>query len=467
MNVVVFGAGYVGLVTGTVLAYVGHDVTLVDVRNEVIASVQAGVSPIYEPGLEPLLKRVVSAGKLRATLKTTAVNTADAIYIAVGTPPLKSGAPNLSSVEKVARTIGEALQSSERRPVIINKATVPIGSVHLVEVWVAEGARGRLTCGTHFAVASNPEFLREGVAVYDSLYPDRIVLGTEEDWVRDRLCTLYAPIIGRQFVHPPGIPTPLVRRVPVSVVKVDPASSEMIKYAANAFLATKISFANEIAALCELVGADVVRVMGGIGLDSRIGAQFLQAGVGWGGSCFGKDVSALLYTGREYQYELALLDAVRRVNTGQRLKMVQHVRDLLRPVKGRKVAIWGLAFKPQTDDVRDAPAYTIIRELLNLGVRVSAFDPVATLNFQRTYPDVDVQYLKDPIEALHGADALMILTDWPQFQQVEWQQVARALSCPILIDGRNLVDPQQAREAGLIYRGVGRSSSLMAPVFER
>ncbi len=463
MRVVVFGAGYVGLVTGTVLAYVGHDVTLVDVREEVVAAVQQGLSPIYEPGLEPLLKEAVARGKLRADLRTTAVSTADALFIAVGTPPLQSGAPNLTSVEKVARAIGEALQPSGGKPVIINKATVPVGSTHLVEVWVTEGSRGRAIAGEHFAVASNPEFLREGTAVYDTLYPDRIVFGTEEDWVRQRLQMLYAPIIEQQFVHPAGIQSPLQRRPSVPVVMVDSASSEMIKYAANAFLATKISFANEIAGLCELVGADVVQVMTGIGLDARIGTQFLQAGVGWGGSCFGKDVSALLSTGSEYDHELALLEAVRRVNTGQRLKMVQHVRDLLRPVKGRLVAIWGLAFKPETDDVRDAPAYTVIRELLNLGVRISAFDPVASGNFRAAYPDVCVRYLKNPFDALKGADALMILTDWRQFKQVNLRTVAATLSRPILIDGRNCIDPDEAEQVGLIYRGVGRAPSLLVP----
>ncbi|PSR23948.1 MAG: UDP-glucose 6-dehydrogenase [Sulfobacillus acidophilus] len=466
MKVVVFGAGYVGLVTGTVLAYVGHDVTLIDVRNEIVQAIQAGISPIYEPGLDPLVRRAVSSGHLRATTEKTVVDTAAVIYIAVGTPPRESGAPNLSSVEQVARTIGATLKSS-KRPVIINKATVPIGSVYLVAGWVSEEARGRLIPGTHFAVVSNPEFLREGVAVYDSLYPDRIVVGTEDDWARERVLALYAPIVGRRFVHPPGIPKPALKDSPVPVVNVDSASSEMIKYAANAFLATKISFANEIAALCELVGADIVRVMAGVGMDSRIGGQFLQAGVGWGGSCFGKDVSALLYTGREHHYQLALLDAVHRVNEGQRLKMVQHLRNLLRPIKGRKVAIWGLAFKPQTDDVRDAPASTIIRELLKLGVQVSAYDPVALTNFRRMYPDLHIQYVTDPIAALHGADALMILTDWHQFQQMDWQHVARALNYPLLIDGRNLVDPQLARDAGFIYRGVGRGSGLMDPAFNR
>lgn len=464
MNVVVFGAGYVGLVTGTVLAYIGHTVTLIDVAEDKVQAVNAQRSPIYEPGLEPLIAQMVSQGRLRAAMDPAVVQEADAVFIAVGTPPLPTGAPDLSYVEEAARTIGAYLRLGARKPIIVNKATVPIGSAHLVAVWVSEGSGDRAVEGEHFAVASNPEFLREGTAVFDTLYPDRIVLGTNDEWVRVQLRRLYEPIITRAFAHPTGVMEPLTygpRRVPVVVV--DPVSSEMIKYAANAFLAMKISFVNEMATVCELVGADVTRVAAGIGADSRIGSQFLQAGVGWGGSCFSKDVASLVYTAHEYGYDPMLLQATQHVNEGQRLKIVQHVLNLLKPVKGRKVAVWGLAFKPGTDDVRDTPAHTVIQELLKLGVRVSAFDPVASYNFQRVYPEILIRYERDPITALHGADALIILTEWPQFHEIALSDVARTLNRPILIDGRNTIDPTSAARAGLLYRGVGRFTSTLTP----
>ncbi len=468
LNVVVFGAGYVGLVTGAVMAYIGHEVTLVERKRPVVDVVNAGGSPIYEPGLESLIADAVSCGTLRATDDPHAVNRADVIFIAVGTPPLASGAPDLSAVEAAARSIGAHLTTNTQRPVIINKATVPMGATHLVEVWVTEELRSPDLWGGSYAVASNPEFLREGTAVSDTLYPDRIVIGSPWEWARERLLTLYRPIITGTFHHPAGVPIPRATRPdPVPVVMVDSVSSEMIKYAANAFLAMKVSFANEVARLCELVGADVTAVMAGIGADSRIGEQFLRAGVGWGGSCFGKDIAALLYTGNEYGYKPALLYATQEVNEAQRRHMVEHVRDLLRPVKGRHVAVWGLSFKPGTDDVRDAPARSVIAQLLALGLRVSAFDPVAMDNFRLSYPDLAIRYESDPLRCLKGADALMILTEWPQFKKVDLREIVRHLGRPLLIDGRNIIDPDAARRVGLLYRGIGRPDAHLSLAVER
>jgi UDPglucose 6-dehydrogenase len=320
---------------------------------------------------------------------------------------------------------------------------------------VSEGSGERLHEGEDFAVASNPEFLREGSAVFDTLYPDRIVLGTKADWVRKRLIALYEPIISGRFAPPVGVLLSATSRpqgVPVVAV-----ASEMIKYVANAFLSMKISFANELSSICELVGADVTRVTEGIGADERIGSKFLRAGVGWGGSCFGKDLSSLVYTAYEYGYRPLLLEAAQQVNDGQRQKVVQHVLDLLRPVKGRRVAVWGLAYKPETDDVRDSPASIVIRELLKLGVRVSANDPVATRNVQKSYPTFAAQY---------PSDALVILTEWREFQAISLADIARHLRSPIVIDGRNVFDPDSARRAGLIYRAMGRPMSALTSVLE-
>lgn len=467
MKIVIFGAGYVGGVTGAVLAYVGHDVTLVDPNQDKVRAINEGRAPMHEPGLDPILDRAVADGRLRALTETPCLTAVDVIFIAVGTPPLPSGAPDLSQMEAAALAIGANLDLSGHQVIIVNKATVPIGTTHLVSVWVSAGSLDQAVEGTHFAVASNPEFLREGSAVFDTLYPDRIVLGTDSASVRDQLVRVFDPIINGSFICPAGVPQPHVGRSErVPVVSVDPVSSEMIKYAANAFLSMKISFANELATICELVGGDITRVTGGIGLDGRIGVRFLQAGVGWGGSCFSKDLSSLVYTAREYGYEPLLLQAIQKVNDGQRQKVVQHVLDLLRPVKGRKVAIWGLAYKPDTDDVRDAPAYTIMRELVKLGIRVSAYDPVASVNFQSAYSDIPAQYVDQGLLALRGADALVILTEWPEFRQVALADVARELQCPVLIDGRNMFDPESAREAGLIYRGIGRPTATLMPVLQ-
>lgn len=458
MKVTVFGAGYVGLVTGAVLSDLGHTVTVVEAVSDKVAMISDGRPPIYEHALESMLRRVLGRGRLTATTEAgPAVSSAEVIFIAVGTPPLESGEADLRYVRQAARAIGSHLGPG-LRPVVVNKATVPIGSANLVEVWIEDGYQevhgGRPEDGL-YAVASNPEFLREGTAIHDTLYPDRIVLGADEGWALERLEALYEPIIGQLFDPPEDVPRPY-GLTGVPLVTTDRISAEMIKYAANAFLATKISFANEIANISERVGADVTEVMRGIGLDSRIGPKFLEAGVGWGGSCFGKDLAALIYTAEEYGYQPSLLKASVSVNRSQRHLLVSHLQELCKTIKGRRVAVWGLAFKPGTDDLRDAPALTVIDELLRLGARVRVYDPVAMPNLRRDRPDLDVQYAEGPIDALDGADALLLLTEWPEFRAVPLRTVAMHLARPVVIDGRNLWSPAEAEASGVTYRGIGR-----------
>lgn len=458
MQVAIFGAGYVGLVTGAVLAELGHQVTLVEVDADKREAIRAGKPPIYEAGLDTLLPRVVGQGRLTVTEDgPEAVRQADVIFIAVGTPPLPSGDADLTYVRAASQAIGAGIDSRRRR-VVVNKATVPIGSANLVEVWITDSYRereGTMPESDWFAVASNPEFLREGTAIYDTLYPDRLVLGADVPWAVEMLRHLYAPIIAQDFSPPPECPRPRGQG-PVPVVESDRISAEMIKYAANAFLATKISFANEMAAICERVGADVVQVMAGIGLDSRIGPRFLNAGAGWGGSCFGKDLAALMYTAHEYGYAPKILAATVEVNRDQRRLIVQRVQEALKTIKGRRVAVWGLSFKPGTDDLRDAPAITVIRELLRLGARVAAYDPIAMDNCARQHPELEVQYGPDALAVLEGAEALVIMTEWEQFRDIPLEAIRARLAQPHVIDGRNLLDPDQARAAGLHYRGIGR-----------
>lgn len=455
MQVTIFGAGYVGLVTGVVLADLGHQVTVIEVVAEKIAKIRQGQSPIYEHGLDAMLARVLTSGRFHVTdSASAAVQSAEVIFIAVGTPPLPTGEADLTYVRQAALAIGRGL-AQHRRQVVVNKATVPIGSANQVEVWIEDGY-GAVPPVDAYTVASNPEFLREGTAIFDTLYPDRIVLGADEPWALEQLKEMYRPVIEQTFEPPPEVPRPEHLQM-VPLVQTDRISAEMIKYAANAFLATKISFANEIANICERVGADVVEVVQGIGLDRRIGPRFLNAGAGWGGSCFGKDLSALIFTAEEYGYRPELLHSTVRVNREQRHRMISHLQDALKTIKGRRVAVWGLAFKPGTDDLRDAPALTVIGELLRLGARVHVYDPVAMATLKRDYPDLEVVYAENAMAALRGAEALLVLTEWPEFAKIPLTQIARSLSRPVLIDGRNLWAPESAKTAGLNYHGVGRS----------
>jgi len=464
MRVTVIGTGYVGTVTGACLAYLGHRVTCVDLDEEKIAKLQRGEMPIYEPHLAELLADGAARGGIDfSTDLAPAARASDVIFIAVGTPPRPSGEANLSYLEAAARSIGAAMDGTKFR-VVVNKSTVPVGCGNLVETLVREGVRE-----THpgeekrvrFGVASNPEFLREGSAIADSLYPDRIVLGAEEECTTEALRELYAPMIEQTFTPPSYMPRPAgVSRVPLVTTTL--TSAEMIKYAANTFLAMKIGFANEAANLCERVGADVKEVMAGIGLDSRIGGKFLSAGLGWGGSCFGKDVQSLLHTAEEYGYQARLLEAALAVNRAQRQVVIQKLQEKLFILKGRTIALLGLAFKPDTDDLRDAPSLQIAERLIQLGARVKAYDPIAMPACQAQHPELRIQYCDSVRSVVLDADAVVLVTEWDEFRHVDLEQIAHLMHQPVLVDGRNLYDPETARNAGFDYSGIGRSTRARA-----
>jgi len=481
VEVCVVGTGYVGLVTGTCLAYLGRSVVCVDIDERKIQALREGQSPIYEPGLQPLIASGQQRGMLRFSTELEAsVRESEIIFIAVGTPPLPSGRANLAAVEAVARSIGRALDW-ERRRVIVNKSTVPIGSGNWVEMLVKEGLsenpayQERLALAARaespappasrrlpafrpedlFLVASNPEFLREGSAIADTFYPDRIVIGASEAHATERLRALYEPIIEQTFSPPPSAPRP-AECAAVPVVTTDLASAEMIKYAANAFLATKISFANEIANICERVGADIKEVVRGFGLDGRIGPQFLNAGVGWGGSCFGKDVSALIDIAQEYHYEPALLRSTVEVNRRQRQVAVQKLQETLKIIKGKTIGLLGLAFKPETDDLRDAPALEIARQLSDMGARVKAYDPIAVEACRANYPELKLEYAASAAALAEDCDAVVVVTEWDEFRHLDLCQLAEVMRAKVIIDGRNVLDREAVEQAGFVYRGIGR-----------
>lgn len=458
LAVTVIGTGYVGLVTGACLAYVGHRVTCVDSNEEKVAALQSGRVPIYEPHLGELIASARTKGGIEFTTDAAgSVRRSDVVFIAVGTPSLPNGAADMRFVESAARGIGSAMDSSRRR-VIVNKSTVPIGSGSLVEMLVREGAGHNPEI--RFAVASNPEFLREGSAIADSLYPDRVVVGADDGETENVLEQLYRPILEQSFIPPPSVPRPQ-GFVSVPLVKTTVPSAEMVKYAANAFLAMKISFANEMANICERVGAEIQDVMLGIGLDSRIGSRFLNAGIGWGGSCFGKDLQSLTHTAAEYGCKALLLEATQQVNRSQRQLIIQKLQERLFILKGRTIALLGLAFKPETDDLRDAPSLTIASRLLEMGTRVRAYDPVAMDACKREFPNLALQYCSSVEEATSQADALILVTEWPEFVNIDFAALSRSMRGDIIIDGRNALDGDAAREAGFDYYGVGAGASRL------
>jgi UDPglucose 6-dehydrogenase len=459
LNIGLVGAGYVGLVTGACLAHLGYQVMCVDRDEERLASLEAGWVPFYEPGLEELVRK--NGDRLHfSTDLASVVSEADVVFIAVDTPRGRDGSADLSNVASVARGIGSALAGPEASPrerplVVVNKSTVPVGSGDYVSMLIRDGVEevGGDEATPFPVVVSNPEFLREGSAVYDSLFPDRIVVGADSTEAMDTLRALYKPIIEQSF------PTELDPRPKVAVpfLTTDLASAEMIKYAANAFLATKISFINEVANLCELVGADVGEVAYGIGLDERIGPRFLSAGIGWGGSCFPKDVAALRAVAGEYSYEPVLLEAAVAVNERQRKQVIGKLQRELRTLKGKRVALLGLAFKPNTDDLREAPSLTIAQSLDSLGARVVGYDPVAgDAAASSGLLPTSMKVVFDPYEALMGAHAAVLVTEWEQIRTLDLKKVASLMKDPpLLVDGRNVLDPEKVRAAGIHYRGFG------------
>ncbi len=466
MRVTVIGTGYVGTVTGVCLAYLGHSVTCVDTDESKISRLRAHDVPIYEPGLAELLPLAERAGGIEfSTELAPAVRESDVIFIAVGTPPLPTGEANLMYLEAAARSVGAAMDASRYR-VIVNKSTVPVGCGNLVEALVREGVREQSIWKEReigFGVASNPEFLREGSAINDSLYPDRIVLGAQDERTINKLRELYQPLVEQRFPEPSFCRRPESFRPAIPVVTTTLTSAEMIKYAANAFLAMKIGFANEMANICEKVGADSPEVMAGIGLDSRIGIAFLNAGLGWGGSCFGKDVQSLMHIAGDYGYQARLLEATLAVNRLQRQLVIQKLQEKLFILKGRTIGILGLAFKPNTDDLRDAPSLQIIERLLGMGARIRAYDPIAMEVCRVQQPGLKISYCDNAQSVADGADAVILVTEWPEFRNLDLDQLAASMAQPILVDGRNLFDPQLAREAGFDYTGIGRTDSSRSP----
>jgi UDPglucose 6-dehydrogenase len=453
----------VGTVTGACLSYLGHHVTCVDTDAVKIAKLQRGETPIYEPHLEELLQLAAGRGGIEfSTELGAAVAASDVIFIAVGTPPLETGEANLMYLESAAKSIGGAMDDSRFR-VVVNKSTVPVGCGNLVEALVREGIsetrpEGKRTI--RFGVASNPEFLREGCAIADSLYPDRIVVGADPETL-EVMRQLYKPLVSQQFDPPAGVPRPAAM-TEVRMLTTTLTSAEMIKYAANAFLAMKIGFANEIANICERVGAEATEVMSGIGLDSRIGAKFLNPGVGWGGSCFGKDIRALLSTAKEYGYESKLLRASLEVNAAQRQMVIQKLQEKLFILKGRTIGLLGLAFKPDTDDLRDAPALHIAERLTQVGARVKVYDPIAMNACREQRSDLKIRYCESALEVAEESDALVVVTEWSEFRSLDLAKLAAVMNKPLLVDGRNIFRPEQAAAAGFDYSGVGRVGAAAA-----
>mgnify|MGYP001481526448 FL=1 len=436
MKITIVGTGYVGLVSGACLADVGMDVTCVDIDQQKIANLNKGKLPIYEPGLDHIVSRNVAAGRLHfTTALSDAIVGSETVFIAVGTPPGEDGSADLKCVLKVAQSIGEHMQDYL---VVVTKSTVPVGTASTVKSALQSALTDRGST-LDFDVASNPEFLKEGAAIDDFMRPDRIVCGVDSERAEGVLSRLYKPFTLNG--HP--------------VLFMDIPSAEMTKYAANAMLATKISFMNDIALLCEIMGADVNQVRKGIGSDPRIGHKFIYPGIGYGGSCFPKDVKALVRTGEENGHALRILQAVEDVNEDQKLVMVNKVMAQFgQDLTGKHFAMWGLSFKPETDDMREAPSVVIANALLAAGATVTAYDPVATEEAKHQLGD-RITYANEAYAALEGADALLLVTEWREFRMPNWDRVKEALQTPVVIDGRNIFDAKTLRDRGFVYQGIG------------
>lgn len=448
MRVAIIGTGYVGLTTGVCLAFIGHDVSCLDTDTSKIDALKAGKIPIFEPSLTELIEDANS--NLRFTDDySDAIPGADVVFIAVGTPPTPSGAPNLEYLSQAARSIGQFVDSEFT--VVVNKSTVPIGSGNWVGSLLRDSYEQRSSKPfAEFGVASNPEFLREGSALHDSLYPDRIVIGADEPRALEVLYSLYRPILDQTFTAPTYLPRP-ESQGGVPLLSTDLASAELIKYAANAFLALKISFINEIGLLSERVGANITEVARGIGLDSRIGSRFLSAGIGWGGSCFGKDTAALIATAGEYGLNMPIVESARKINTRQRDRIVEKLLQELKILKGRTIGLLGLAFKPNTDDLREAPAIEIAQKLIDRGVRVKVHDPIAMERFRKEHGAMGVSLCENAADVADGCDALVLVTEWNEYRDLEWETIAKRMRSPFVLDGRHALDREKLSRAGLRY----------------
>ncbi len=432
MKIGVFGAGYVGLVVGTCLAELGNDVILVDVDKEKIDKLKKGSVPIYEPGLDLLLERNLEENRIDFTLdKEKAIKDSNIIFIAVGTPTGEDNHANLEYVYEVAKDIGKYINEYK---VVVDKSTVPVGTAENVKKIIKTNQKNKI----EFDVISNPEFLKEGSAVRDFMAPDRIVIGAKSKKAKDIMLKLYKPL----------------ERVDRPILVTDPASAEIIKYASNSMLATRISFMNMLSPLCEKTGADIKDVAKGMGLDSRIGPRFLQAGIGYGGSCFPKDVKALIATGDINGFDFKILRATELINKEQKKSLIPKIKKLVGDLKDKKIAVLGLAFKPKTDDMREAPSIPIIKELQKQGAKVNAYDPVAEENAKKIFKDID--YFNTPYDAVKDCHAMVLVTEWDIFRRLDMDKLKELLKEPNIIDGRNVYEPKEMKEQGFNYISVGR-----------
>ena len=437
MKIAIVGTGYVGLVTGTCFAEIGVNVICVDTNSEKIEALNQGIIPIYENGLEDLVHRNTKAGRLQFTTSLeSCLDEADVIFSAVGTPPDEDGSADLSYVLEVARTIG---RNMKKYVLVVTKSTVPVGTAKKVRTAIQEELDKR-GIQIEFDVASNPEFLKEGNAVADFMSPDRVVVGVESERAKELMSKLYKPFLLNNF----------------RVIFMDIPSAEMTKYAANSMLATRISFMNDIANLCELVGADVNMVRSGIGSDTRIGRKFLYPGIGYGGSCFPKDVKALIKTAEQNGYQMRVLQAVEEVNEQQKSILFEKLqRHFCSDLHNKTIALWGLAFKPETDDMREAPSLILINKLLNIGCKVRVYDPAAMKECRRRIGD-SVYYATDMYDAALDADALMLVTEWKEFRLPSWAVIKKAMRTPVLLDGRNIYEKKEIEELGFTYHCIGK-----------
>ena len=430
MKVSIIGTGYVGLVTGTCFADIGNQVICADSDQKKIDVLNSGGVPIYEPGLEELIKKNCKSGRLSFTTDIKkAVKESDIIFICVGTPPLDDGSADLTGIEYVSRDIAPNIDSYK---LIVEKSTVPVETGE----WVRKTIKSHGGEGKDFDIASNPEFLREGSAIKDFMNPDRVVIGVESEKSEELLKELYEP---------------LNTKIVVTNIK----GAEIIKHAANSFLATKISFINALSNICELTGADVKEVAEGIGMDSRINRHFLDAGIGFGGSCFPKDLKAFIYTTEQLGYSFNLLKEVERINEMQKELVVKKIGDMIWNISGKTIGVWGLAFKPDTDDIRSAPAIDIIRQLLEKGAKVKAYDPVAAENTKKELGE-EIEYSSNIYEAAEGADCVVLMTEWNEFKEVDWEKLKKTMKQPVIIDGRNIYDSKRLNDLGFKYTGIGR-----------
>lgn len=452
MNITIIGSGYVGLTTGVALAYIGHQVTLLDIDANKIQRLQNGDIPIYEPGLKELLEATKSNISFISTWEQFDP-TSEVVVIAVGTPMKDNGDADLSYIEAVAKSLSERL-IEEQQPIIVNKSTVPIGTAQYVKN-IIEQQEKKKGLKLDIQVASNPEFLREGVALVDTFYPDRIVIGADNEEAGKRLEEMYQGILKKTFAPHPSIPEPHDAALPALLIT-NTTSSELIKYAANSFLAMKISFINEFANLAEKVGADITEVAKGIGLDKRIGSRFLNAGIGWGGSCFPKDVLAISQTAEQYGFEMSMLKSTIEINDRQREWVIKKLQQTLRTLRGKTVGILGLSFKPDTDDLRNAPSIDIINRLLDLGADVKAYDPIAMDNFKKQYLNDTIQYAEKAEDIFDEAHAVVLVTEWNEFKRLPFEELGDQMKEKIIIDGRNVLNSEELNKAGYQYIGVGR-----------